>query len=343
MVKSTRQGYFLRDKTLSMNLESELKLFSKFASLESPYCEISLVGPSIYHLKTKSLIKSKATLGFLALVHGNEYLGLPILNSLLKSIFEGTLHLNSDIYFGLGNVPAAFAKKRFIEEDLNRCFGKNSADTGESRRARELEAFMLDHCDYLIDIHQTISCANEPFFIFQYSSERCLSVIQKWNPGISTVLQRNQMGENTGLCADEYIRSKGSFGTALELGQLGTDEHFELGFKICKTAVETISEDLSQRPFKFPILDLHDSFKVKNSSYKLDEGWKNLKPFRKGERLGVCNEGIIEAPTTGYILFPRYRTVEKGEDLFHYCTTFIPSSDVRITPIKNRVLQTSPS
>ena len=305
-----------------MSLERDLNTFSSFAGLESPSCRISMVGPNILHLTNKSSQKSETTLGFLALVHGNELLGLPILNSLIQSILSGEQKINSDLYFGLGNIPAAFADKRFIEEDLNRCFGKSNTDTQESKRARELENLMLDHCEYLLDIHQTIFSSKDPFFIFQYSSERCLSIIEKWNLGVPVILQEEQLGENTGLCADEYMRSQGGFGAALELGQLGTTEHFHLGMEICKKALAVTNIPLREigDPFNFEVLKLKSSYKVKDSSYKLDEGWKNLKPFNEGERLGTCDSGIIRAPTFGYMLFPRYRPVSEGQELFYYCT-----------------------
>src|SRR5688500_8204536 len=105
-----------------MNLELELNLFSNFIGKESEHLQISSPGPSILHIKNKSL-NSNPTLGFLALVHGNEYVGLPIINSLIQSLLSGEVELKSDVYFGLGNVPASFANQRFIDEDLNRSFG----------------------------------------------------------------------------------------------------------------------------------------------------------------------------------------------------------------------------
>jgi len=300
--------------------------------MESPFAQISMVGPSILHLKTKSLEKSSITLGYLALVHGNEFLGLPILNSLIESILNGSMKSDSDIYFGLGNIPAAFANQRFIEEDMNRCFGRTDDITIEAKRARELENSMLNHCDFLVDIHQTIFSSQDPFFIFQYTSERCLAVMEKWNPGIPVILQNDPLGENTGLCADEYMKSLGRFGAALELGQLGTADHFDLGLGICKRALEFANQDLSgatpsSDDFSFPLLKLHGSYKVKDSSYKLDEGWKNLSPFKKGQRLGICDAGEVLAPTAGYMLFPRYRLVNEGQELFYYCTNWILESE----------------
>ena len=299
-----------------MSLQRDLDIFSNFKDQESDSCRITQEGPYILKVHNRNK-KSNITYGFLALVHGNELLGLPILNYLIQSILDGKIQVQSDLYFGLGNLPAAFANKRFIDEDMNRCFGKTDKNSIESQRSRELETFMLDHCDYLVDIHQTISSAQDPFFIFQYTNERCIQVMQKWNPGIPVILQQDPLGENTGLCADEYMRSRGKFGAALELGQLGTNEHFDLGMEVCKRALSLTPQKICD----FPLLTLSGNYKVKDSSYKLDEGWKNLKSFKAGERLGTCDEGIVYAPVTGYMLFPRYRTVNAGQELFYYCTT----------------------
>lgn len=305
-----------------MNLQQELNTFLEFSGKDSSFCSIAEVGPSILRVESKKTKKSDITLGLLALVHGNEYLGLPILNSLIKSLLVGTVSFDQTLYFGLGNIPAAIAGKRFIDEDLNRCFGKTNSDTQESSRARILETFMLNKCDYLLDIHQTISAASDPFFIFQYTNERCLNVMSKWNPGIPTVLQEDQIGENTGLSTDEYLRFRGKFGAALELGQLGTNEHFVLGLDICKNALAVTDDQLSQPnhlPMDFPVYRLKESFKAENSSCKLDSGWKNLKPFYQGQKIGESASGSIYAPETGVMLFPRYRPVSAGDSLFHYC------------------------
>lgn len=315
-----------------MTLLDELESFKKFKNFNNPFCKIEEVAPYILKFTPKTT-ETKTTLGLLGLVHGNELIGLPILNTLAESLTNGTLELNTELYLGLGNIPAALKSKRFIEEDLNRCFGKTNCDTIESKRARELETHMLDHCDFLIDIHQTVFSSENPFFIFQYSDQQCLSIIDKWNPitewnkGIPVVLQENQIGTNTGLSTDEYLRKNGKFGAALELGQLNTDGHLGLGLNICINALDITTEQLQEslpikKDFKFPIMWLNGTYQAKDSSSHLDEGWKNLKPFTVGQRLGQNESGEITAPANGYMLFPRYRKVNEGEDLFFYCTPY---------------------
>src|SRR5690606_18238508 len=217
----------------TVTLLNDLESFKKFKNFDNPFCKIEEVAPYILKLTPKN-VRTETTLGFLGLVHGNELIGLPILTALAESLTNGTLELNVELYLGLGNIPAALKSTRFVEEDLNRCFGTTNNDSIEAKRARELEVHMLDHCDFLIDIHQTVFSSENPFFIFQYSSQQCLSIIDKWNPispwntGIPVVLQKDQIGNNTGLSTDEYLRQKGKFGTALELGQLNTNNQLGL-------------------------------------------------------------------------------------------------------------------
>ena len=317
-----------------MDLEGQLRTFSNVSTQRSENFEVSEVAPYVLKFtnKTSANSKKQPTLGFTALVHGNEYLGLPILNSIMESLLSGKTKVDYDVYFGLGNIPAAFAQKRFMEEDLIRCFGKQGFASQEATRARQLESAMLNHCDLLLDIHQTVFTSEKPFFIFQYTSQRCLSIMEKWNTDVPVIIQEAQLGENTGLCADEYVRSRGGFGAALELGQLGTFNHFELGCEIGSRVLrnsnlEILGSNRALEPLKFELLKLSPStFKVEDSSFKLDDGWRNLSYFEKGQRLGTYQHGDILAPVSGYMLFPRYRPLKAGEDLFYYCTDILDKS-----------------
>lgn len=182
---------------------------------------------------------------------------------------------------------------------------------------------MLDHCDYLLDLHQTVSDAQDPFFIFQYASDRCLQIMEKINPGIPTILQFDQIGLNTGLSTDEYLRKRGKFGTALELGKKGSTHYFELGLSLCQNALDVLvplDELTAINKVSFPMYRLDGRFLVSDNQSQLNPGWENMKPFKKGEVLGKSLTGTIHAPADGLMLFPRYRAVGIGQELFFYCT-----------------------
>lgn len=308
-----------------MVLNQEISRFLSFSGFQNEAVSIETVGSHILKLTPKHL-KSSMTLGFLALVHGNETIGLPILNNLLQSLVTGEIQIDYQVYFGLGNITAAHKDVRFVEEDLNRCFGLLNSNTLESARAREVETLMLNHCDYIIDLHQTQRAALKPFFIFQYSSPRCLTILEKMNPGIPTVLQTDPIGENTGLSTDEYIRARGGFGTALELGEKGDFQHQALGLEICKNAMIVLeplhltSHHLQNEALKLPLFQLSGKMKALGSSDQLDLSWKNFGEFKAGQEMGTRGSGVIQAPEDGFLLFPRFSNVKAGDALFHYCT-----------------------
>lgn len=308
-----------------MLLDQEINKFLSFSQVDTEMVKVESVGPYILRLTPKS-IQKKMTLGFLALVHGNETIGLPILNQLLGSLVSGEIKIDFEVYFGLGNVEAAQKDVRFVEEDLNRCFGLADVQSLEGKRAREMESMMLNHCDYLIDLHQTQRAALRPFFIFQYSSPRCLNIMEKINPGLPTILQTDPIGENTGLSTDEYLRMRGGFGTALELGEKGDLQYFPMGLEICKEVLfalpplSTVASTSIQENLKLPLFQLNGKLKAQDSSWQLDPSWENFKEFKLGQKMGTTNSGDIIAPEDGYLLFPRFSNVKAGEAIFHYCT-----------------------
>ena len=97
-------------------------------------------------------------IAILACVHGDESYSLNVFRRLKK------LHLlKGEISFYLVHPQAFTQKKRFIDEDLNRAFSKDSKSCeGNLTKIikRELEKF-----DYVIDLHSTTS-KTAPFLIY---------------------------------------------------------------------------------------------------------------------------------------------------------------------------------
>lgn len=306
-----------------MNLAQEIRKFEAFSQKATDTFIIETVAP--YVLKfTPTLLRKKMPLAFLALVHGNETVGLPILNELLQSLVSKTIEVDFEIYFALGNVEAALKNVRFLDEDLNRCFGSTKTQSIESARARELEASVLNHCDYVIDLHQTQNASRKPFFIFQYSSSRCLAILEKINPGIATILQTDPIGENTELSTDEYLRLRGGFGVALELGEKGDLQYTNLGLDVCKRALTELLPlsklpSHPQKPLSFSLYQLAGKLKAMDSSDRLDGTLRNFEEIKKGMQLGISQSLPIQAPESGFLLFPRFENIQKGANLFHYC------------------------
>lgn len=310
-------------------LNQELQKFNSFKSQVHEGFDLIEVGPSILKLTPKTDDFNPAfRLGLLALVHGNEIVGLPVLNGILGKIVSGHLKPNFEIYFGLGNLPAAFANKRFLETDLNRSFGKNSDATIETRRAKELETLMLNHCDYVLDLHQTVSPTRHSFFIFEYSKGLNLSFLKQINPGLPTIVQFEAIGDESGLSSDEYTLRRGKFGTALELGQKGfSEEQCELGLKICSRAIEVLNSPVElekSRPWgSFSFYQLGERCRAPQVGSALNPGWENFMEIKKGQVVGLSDGQPILSPETGYVLFPKSVPAQSaGQELFYICTPF---------------------
>lgn len=321
---------------IKFDLQSALSEFGSYVGVGD--CgSVTEAGPDILkfspqHKKSAKKIK----IGLMALVHGNEIIGLPILNTLLNGLVSGLIQTEHEIIFGLGNLPAANADRRFLENDLNRSFGLAAEQTAEDLRAREIEKYLLDEVDYLIDLHQTIQHTLTPFFIFQFSSKNCLSHVSLMNSRFPTILQFDTIGETQGLSSDEYLRGRGRFGVALELGQIGlTPEKFDVGVATCARFIEKLNrfdtfEQLNV-PFsgkiEFPLFEINERMLAPDNNSRLDSTLSNFAKFSKGQVIGSSDSGPILASSEGSVLFPRLnQSVAKGQHLFFTCTEMITVS-----------------
>src|SRR3989344_29458 len=97
-------------------------------------------------------------------VHGNEQAGVVAINNLSTKL---NIH-NGRVIFIISNLKAIEENKRFIENDLNRCFldeqPANIINSLEGRTAKEIMPF-LKKADFVLDLHQSNSVNSKPFII----------------------------------------------------------------------------------------------------------------------------------------------------------------------------------
>ena len=102
-------------------------------------------------------------------VHGNEVCGVKAADLLLPKlkIKSGT------VTFIYANLEAIKQNKRFVEQNLNRCFfNEQSSDVKQSlegKTAREIISY-LDKADALLDIHASLTKDSVPFVICDESN-----------------------------------------------------------------------------------------------------------------------------------------------------------------------------
>ena len=98
-----------------------------------------------------------------AIIHGNEVIGLYLINEILECIYNKKFKLKINLLISLGNINAFLLQKRFVIKDMNRLFmtskkSKNELKIPEEHRAWDLEHMILSLPKpprAIFDIHQT--------------------------------------------------------------------------------------------------------------------------------------------------------------------------------------------
>ena len=252
-------------------------------------------------------------LTILAVVHGNEVAGLPIVTKLLNQILSGAIRLQAPIGIALGNSEAALVGRRFIDQDLNRSFGAPVNHSREAQRARELED-LLARSQFLLDIHQTREPSESAFFIFPWQRKsfdfarrisRELPVVTHWGGAFS----------KDGMCSDEFVNAKGGTGITLELGQAGFDEdQIAIGLACSLQALETTgSADGGPNKLRKKVHNPGALYTWNGiipypptGDVALVPGLINFQMVAARDLIAKHDGQDIFAPVSGRILFPKY-------------------------------------
>ncbi|MBV1777286.1 succinylglutamate desuccinylase [Burkholderiaceae bacterium DAT-1] len=140
-------------------------------------------------------------------IHGNETAPIELVDQLLADLLNGTQTLGVRLLMVFGNLEAIRVGKRYLDDDLNRLFGKPVGSESVSARHRidEIEsacrAFFGTHGSCLqrfhYDLHTAIrDSAIEQFAIspFRTSGRPALAELQRLGAcGIRAVLQQGQL------------------------------------------------------------------------------------------------------------------------------------------------------
>lgn len=304
---------------MSRQIEDELQRFNKGIAALRNVMDIEEVCDYAYTLvpKKKRLVPKstkKLALTVSGIVHGNETVGLAILNEFIHLLISETIDCRIPIGLFLGNVPAAKANTRFIERDLNRSFDRDG-NTAEEKRARELSP-LLKQTMWYFDIHQTNRPAEEPFFIFPYGKDPFFFA-QNLSAHTAIVTHINSSFSQDGSCTDEFVNRNGGIGLTLECGKAGFDP-LQIGFGL-KTLLHSVRfvhsmlEEHKAPHHPHPVNGNRKIFVVKDTiscpqtgTVKLAENLTNLQPVKKGDLLAVLDGKKVLSPRNGRIVFPNY-------------------------------------
>lgn len=246
------------------------------------------------------------------LVHGNETGGVAVLNEALSLLANPHMLPPQGVCIILGNVKAALEGKRFIDRDLNRSFGKTSDGSLETARALELSPF-LERALLYLDIHQTFMPSDRSFFIFPYQKE-ALQFAREILPRASVVTHWGRPFSSEGMCTDQFVGTKGGVGLTLELGQNGFDANqISVGVHGIMRALVFAKGQKRQDPSGIcgPLFTWKEIIPwPETGNAALDPNWTNFQPIEEGQRMGIHDGKVILAPTSGWMIFPKYFTPE---------------------------------
>ena len=287
------------------------ELLSEFSN--SPF-----QGPIPYSLQHSHQAQAFHLLTICA-THGDEVGSIPSALTHFKDFTAGKTPFKGQWTLIWGHPEASQIRKRFVQKDLNRLYGRLEDTSLEGRRALEISD-VIKEADLFVDFHQTIMPTLVPFYSLRWNknSYHLARALGKVNVLLSQPpLEKNSKNVKTQV---DFASLYDIPAVTVELGVKGfhkssqelADHHFGRLLEIASSCGETISlEDvLARYAFKNPDMSIFECIHREtflNTDMGLNKGWKNFAPVQKGEEVGYkdANHSLV-APQNGVIIFPKY-------------------------------------
>lgn len=278
------------------------------------------------------------TLIFVAGIHGNEPAGIYALRSVLRTLAFKNDSFKGSLYAISGNLPALEKGVRYTTYDLNRLWTKENIEKVEQKNNQNLEDELLQLKElyshikdilkkekgpfYFFDLHTTSSnsipfiTVNDSLLNRKYTSQYPLPLIL----GIEEFLEGALLS---------YINELGYIAFGFEGGQhdalASIDAHIafiylSIVFSGCLKKSEVTFEKYhtylyhSTENFQ-AFYEIYKRYEIKPfEDFKMDPGFNNFQPIKKGIPLAKSNGKQIVATHQGNIFMPLYQG--KGNDGF---------------------------
>ncbi len=239
------------------------------------------------------------TVAIFAGVHGNEKVGLFVIDYLKKSLKlkKGTVNLV------IANFPAVEKNVRQINKNLNRnIFYHNKILSYEDSLANDLIR-ILDTSDALLDLHSFNEENNDPFIICEPNSNEIALKL-----GFKYIV--NGMNNISPGSTDGYMYKNNKIGICLELGSSNNyREYIELGIK---TVFQFLKQfdliDETEQIFskKSQILNVYSIYKRRGNNFNFIKPLKTFDYLEEGFVFATDDKVLLKVEkANSYILFPR--------------------------------------
>lgn len=259
---------------------------------------------------------------FTGLTHGNEVIGLQVINLFLEKALKSDHTAPYTFAILLNNIDAYNKNVRFVDKDLNRSFKsspiKPASEKGsEHYRALEIEEIVKKlQPRFILDLHQTTEQTLSPFFMLPEDRTLILAaatINREW-----PIITFDGAGfSKDGKTLMEFAWSEKIPTLVIEISQNGFN--LELAKSIMNQLFFLNAESIIQPTNKANV----DYYKISHQLTKysvgveLIPGFKNLQAIKANDVLGVAPNGSnYLCPADGLFIFPKYgRQAEVSHEL----------------------------
>lgn len=285
-----------------------IELKKQFAEIHPHYTEINEHG----FILTNS--SNNLDLLVTGLTHGDEVIGLQIINLLLNDIM---LHKKFDLKIGflLNNLPAFHQGQRYLESDLNRSFMVDEIKTAEHKIASGIQNIIKSlQMKLILDLHQTSEPTKQSFAVIPEVPE-LIQLAHQFSPESPIVSFSSAGFSSEGKTLLEFAQNTGVKSLTFEIGQKGLNSDLANQFKtIIFKALNSLDKIMQKSVKNLGYLMINQLIPNING-YVLKPDFESLDSVTKGQVLAVNSSDNSEylSPIDGYIIFPRYHNIRAVE------------------------------
>jgi len=314
-----------KDKTL----ELELKLFFQLRDQLklNPWYKLTEIDQYGFEIITTETMNSGPVIMICGLTHGNEVLGLQVINQVLSFLSQSYVQFFKCVFL-LNNYEAYRVNQRYVDFDLNRSFKheKTKSVFFEYKRSKEIEKIILKiRPDFILDLHQTIEPTRSSFFILPEASD-LIYITRKLHSNWPIVCFDQKGFSSDGYTLLEFALDEKIACVVLEMSQNGfnLEKSQEVSNWILKSIIENsgflleTSTNANQRNQNIEYFKIRQKIEKKNQQINyLKSDFINLDLVQKNQIIGYSENPIdrsqieIKSLFDGFILFPKYG--EKAE------------------------------
>lgn len=178
---------------------------------------------------------TRARLAVIGSQHGNEPFGRDVIQRLVED-FKGV----SDLLLVVANEEALKQNVRFIDEDLNRAYGKPHGSSHEATIAHRITQ-TIGAVPWVLDLHTTQSNVREFPIIVRYRKEE-QGLVSATDYRDIAYMDLPHGGDNSGL------GNVPGGGLALEFSQDYTTNSFDQAYQDVRTVIERVLSGVVRRP-----------------------------------------------------------------------------------------------